>query len=99
MAKTYYSEYVQHCMRFYARHPKPDYFRSDIDKENWQACDRAMKSFTEESKDTLLYVYREADTIADNVYQIAKKKSIKQDSVWKLMGELERLVAKKRGLI
>ena len=28
--RTFYSEYVQHCMRFYARHANPK-FRSDAD--------------------------------------------------------------------
>ena len=31
--RTFYSEYVQHCMRFYARHANPK-FRSDADKKN-----------------------------------------------------------------
>ena len=44
--RTFYSEYVQHCMRFYARHTNPK-FRSDADKKNWFACDSALKGFTE----------------------------------------------------
>ena len=47
----------------------------------------------------LLYIYREGDTIPDNVYQIAKAKGLRQDSVWKLVNELERKVAKRRGLL
>lgn len=100
MARTFYSEYVQHCMRFYARHTnKPNYFRSDSDKKNWLACENALKDFSEEDKEMLLTVYREGDTVPDNVYQLSKDKGIKQDTVWKLIGELERKVAKRRGLI
>ena len=34
--RTFYTDYIQHCMKFYARHPNPK-FRSDADKQNWYA--------------------------------------------------------------
>lgn len=98
MARAFYSEYVHHCLRFYARHPKPK-FHSEADKKNWLACEDALKGFPDREREILLFVYREGDTIPDNVYEIAKQKSIKQDSVWKLVNELERKVAKRRGLL
>lgn len=98
MARVFYSEYVNHCLRFYARHPKPQ-FHSAADKNNWLACEKALESFTNSEREMLLTIYREGDTIADNVYQMAKTKGIKQDSVWKLVNELERKVAKRRGLL
>lgn len=98
MSRTFYSEYTNHCLRFYARHPKPT-FHSDADKKNWLACDSALKSFEESDREMLLTIYREGDTIPDNVYQMAKSKGIKQDSIRKLIGELERKVAKRRGLL
>lgn len=96
--KTFYSEYVQHCMRFYARHPNPK-FRNDADKQNWNACDSAMKGFTDKEQDILMTVYREGDTIPDNVYKVSVDRNIKQDTIWKLINELERKVAKRRGLL
>lgn len=99
MARSYYSEFVQHCMRFYARHPKPNYFQKESDKKNWLSCRNALKDFSYHEKDLLLQVYREGDTIPDNVYQVAKRNNIKQDSLWKLIGDLEHKVAKRRGLI
>lgn len=96
--RTFYSEYVQHCMRFYARHPRPK-FRSDADKHNWNACDSAMKGFTDKEQDILMTVYREGDTIPDNVYKVSVDRNIKQDTIWKLINELERKVAKRRNLI
>lgn len=98
MARAFYSEYVNHCLRFYARHTKPQ-FRSAADKNNWLACDNALKSFTDSESEMLLTIYREGDTIPDNVYQMAKSKGIKQDSIWKMVNELERKVAKRRGLL
>lgn len=98
MSRAFYSEFVNHCLRFYARHPKPS-FHSAADKSNWFSCDSALKGFTDSEREMLLYIYREGDTIPDNVYQIAKAKGLRQDSVWKLVNELERKVAKRRGLL
>lgn len=52
--RTFYSEYVQHCMRFYARHANPK-FRSDADKKNWFACDSALKGFMDIGKLAEMY--------------------------------------------
>lgn len=96
--RTFYSEYVQHCMRFYARHENPK-FRSDADKQNWFACESALKGFTQAERDILMTVYREGDTIPDNIYKVSVNQHIAQDTVWKLVNELERKVAKRRNLI
>lgn len=96
--RAFYSDYVNHCLRFYARHSRP-IFHSEADKKNWNACDSALKSFTDSDRDMLLSIYAEGDTIPDNVYQMAKSKGIKQDTIWKLISELERKVAKRRGII
>lgn len=96
--RTFYSEYVQHCMRFYSRHSNPK-FRSEADKQNWHACDNALKGFTDKERDILMTVYREGDTIPDNVYKLSVDRNIKQDTIWKLINELERKVAKRRNLI
>lgn len=99
MARSFYSAYIEHCMRFYARYKKPEYFRSDADKKNWLACDNALKDFSAEDRERLLTLYREGDTIPDNVYQLAKKEKINQDTLWKLLGDFERKAAKRRGLL
>lgn len=58
MSRAFYSEFVNHCLRFYARHPKPS-FHSAADKSNWFACDSALKGFTDSEREMLLYIYRE----------------------------------------
>lgn len=96
--RTYYSDYIQHCMRFYARHPNPK-FRSDADKQNWYACEHALKGFTDADRDILLFIYREGDTIPGNVHRVSVQKNIKQDKIWALVNELEHKIAKRRSLI
>lgn len=96
--RTFYSEYVNHCLRFYVRHPNPK-FHSAADKNNWLACKDALVGFTDKERDLLTTIYREGDTVADSVYQTAKLNGMKQGTVWKLVNELERKVAKRRGLL
>lgn len=96
--RNFYSDYVQHCMRFYARHPSPK-FKSDADKQNWKACDSAINGFTGKEQALLIAVYTENDTIPDNVYKVSTENGVKQDTIWKLINELERRVAKRRNLI
>lgn len=97
--KKHYSDYVTHCLRFYSRHPKPNYFKTEVDRKDWQAVDTVIKGFSEEEQDMLLTVYREGDRIADNIYQLSKKLHIHQDNIWSLVEKLEKKVAKRRGLL
>lgn len=96
--KTFYSEYVQHCMRFYARHPYPK-FHTDIDKQNWYPCENALKAFNDIERELLITIYRPCDTIPDNVYHMSVERKISQDVIWKLISKLEYKIAKKRSLI
>ena len=96
--RTFYSEYVQHCMRFYTRHPHPT-FRNDVDKLNWNACDAVMREFNDDNREIILSVYSDGDTVPDNVYKTAVARGINQDIIWKLLNLLERKVAKRRHLI
>lgn len=100
MNRPYYSEYVRHCMRYYARNntDKPR-FKTEVDEYNWYSCHKAMDRYSDRDKDILIRVYGMYDTIADNVYEVAKLYSINQNIIWDTLKEFERIVAKKRGLI
>ncbi len=97
MARAHYTEYVNHCMRFYTRHARPA--EQSADALNWLSCEKALAAFSPEEQDILTFVYREKDTIPDNVFAIAKEKGIKQNRVWGMMMALELKIAKIRGLI
>ena len=96
--RTFYSEYVQHCMRFYSRHSDPE-FRTEVDKLNWKACESALKAFADKDRELLLEIYRRQETVAEGISNIANAKSLDQNDLWKLVGDLERKVAKRRNLI
>ena len=99
MTRPFYSEYVRHCMRFYSRNTEKPHFNTDVDKNNWYACHRAMERFSDEEKSIIISVYSQYDTIADNVYEVAKVLHLDQNVIWDLLKGFERIVAKKRGLL
>lgn len=97
--KRHYSDYVTHCLRFYSRHPKPNHFKTTTDRKDWQAVDSAIRAFSKDEQEMLLTIYREGDTIADNIYQLSVKLRTNQDNIWSLVEKLEKKVAKRRGLL
>lgn len=99
MNRPFYSEYVRHCMRFYARNTEKPRFNTEVDKNNWYACHRALDNYSEQTYIILTQVYGMHDTIADNVYWVAKTYNLDQKVIWDTMKDFERSVAKKRGLI
>lgn len=96
--KSHYSEFVWHCMRFYARHSKPE-FSSPASRWNWEVCENVLKEFTEEERKILLFLFRERDTLPDNIYRISTERHIKQKQVWGLIERFEKRFAEKRWLI
>lgn len=95
--KTFYSDYADHCMKFYVRYRKPD-FHNEIAKNDWMACDTALASFTKDECDLLCNVYWYTDTIADNIYHLSIEYKIPQNTIWKLVNTLRCEIAKERGL-
>lgn len=100
MSKPFYSDYIRHAMRFYSRNKdNPPAFKSDVDKQNWIACSKAIKGYSDRDTDILVAVYGGYDTLPDNVYEMANKYHINQNVIWDMMKEFERKAAKKRLLI
>lgn len=99
MNRPFYSEYVRHCLRFYSRNLELRQFKSDIDKDNWLSCENVLKSYTERDRDIIVSVYGNFDTLADNVYEVAKKHSINQAIIWDMLKDVERKVARRRRLL
>lgn len=99
MNKPFYTEYVRHCMRFYARNTDKPRFKTEVDEDNWYACHRAIERCSDRDRGILIRVYGMYDTIADNVYEVAKLYNLDQNIIWDLIKDFERIVAKKRGLI
>lgn len=100
MSKVYYSDYVKHALRFYSRNctEKP-VFKSEADKSNWYACDSVLSHYPLDTRQILIEVYGGYDTLPDEVYKASKKIHIHQNWIWDLMKEVEKKIAKRRGLL
>lgn len=99
MNRPFYSEYVRHALRFYTRNLQQPRFKSEVDKNNWYACANALKGYSDRDRDIITSVYSGYDTLSDNVYEAAKLYEINQNIIWDMMKEVERKVARKRGLL
>lgn len=99
MNRPFYSEYVKHMLRFYARNLQQPRFKSEVDKNNWIACHVTLKGYTERDRDILVTIYGSFDTLSDSVFEVAKRYKIDQSLIWDMMKDYERKVARKRGLL
>lgn len=102
--RPHYADYVKHAMRFYAKNrmnasSEQPRFRSEADRKNWEACKSAISTFDAENQDILLSLYVEDDNIVECINRAAKRERISADRIWNLVNELEKKVAKRRGLI
>lgn len=96
--ETPYSAYTRHCMRFYTRYPQPK-FHSDVERQNWNACDQALQEFEEAEKELLVTLYRDYTTISHGVYKLSIDCNIKRNTIWKLINDLEYKIAKRRNMV
>lgn len=98
--RPFYSEYANHCWRFYIQNlTRPVTFKSEAFEKNWESCDAVAKVYTPEEKNILTSVYSTRDLMGDNVYNAAKKHNVCQDLVWNLISDACLRFAKHRGLV
>lgn len=99
-----YADYCKHAMKFYARsmmnaHSAEPRFKTEADKKNWYACQAAMRTFSPEDMDMLITLYGMNESMPDAISHLAKERNIYPDRVWNIVNDLERKIAKRRGLI
>ena len=99
MIRPAYSYYARHCAFFYAKNIHRTSFDTEIDKNNWYACHRAIGRYSDRDKDILLRVYGMRDTLADNIYEVSQIYCIDQNVIWDLLKDFERVVGEERGLV
>ena len=97
--RPFYSDYVRHALRFYSRNLQMSRFKTNADRDNWMACDDAIKGYSDRDSKILLVVYSGFDTLSDNVYNAAKEFNVNQNIIWDMMKDFERKVAQARNLI
>jgi len=102
MAKTHYSDFASHALRFFARNQhrlgKME-FQSNAEMLNWNACIQAMIPFDDDQKAILLKLYRGWQSFPENVARVSRESHIPQSTLWAWNNTLLEAFAKNRGLI
>lgn len=100
MNKPFYSDYVRHALRFYSRTVNElTIFKTNVDEQNWRSCQKALEKYNDVDLKILLSVYSGFDTLPDEVYHASVKYKVKQNYIWDMMKDVEKAVAKQRGLL
>ncbi len=97
----YYSQYVNHMLRFYARYcdKNLENFKKSTDIKNWLAVKTVLDKLPEKDKNVIIEVYRRRDTLADNIYEVSKELGIDQDVIWSMLNKVTKKIAQERELI
>ncbi len=102
--RTHYAEYVKHALRFYTKSrmnasSEQPHFKTEADKKNWVACQSALNTYSDEERDMFMTLYTIVSPFPEAVKMAAKDCHMEQNHVWSLANDLEKKVAKRRGLI
>lgn len=96
MSKSYVSDYVEHCMKFYVRYRNP-MFHSNVDELNWNTCDKALSKLPTKDRELAISIY--SDTSPENIKMLARQRGMEYAEMWRFIKQLEKHIAKERGLI
>ena len=95
MGKTYYTEFIQHCLRFYCRHT--DFTEAELanlkeaDRQNWLACEEAIHTEFPLEVDRIVEIYSWKGTLSEYIGSDVP--------TWRFLSRVERKVAEYRGII
>ncbi len=97
----YYSEYVNHMLRFYVRHRqiKENELEKKIDLKNWNIVKMVLDDLKEKDRNVIIKVYEKQDSIPNNILETSKELGIRQNVIWTLLNKVCRKIAKERELI
>lgn len=98
MAKPSYMEYVNSCLRFYARYRNPS-FVNEVHKANWESCDRVLSNLDETQRDIIISVYQQTGFLSESIEKVARVKGLSKKVVWNIVYDTSTKVAKERGLV
>lgn len=103
MAGVWYANTAVHLWRFYFRYRDRNVDRMmDADRENWRACDRAIRIFTDREQEFLKLYYMTGFGNYEDlkaVTTVAEQHGISKSDVWDLIKKANYNVIVERGLM
>ena len=99
--RYYYSEYVNHMVRFYLT--CPDAIKTDgkrrADIENWIAVQGVMHDLPDDEREKVLSVYRTHYNLPKAVDMYCQKTGAEQLDIWAMLTRVAGMIARRRGLV
>jgi len=99
--KYFYSDYVNHMVRFYLTCPdKLEILgkrRSDI--ENWVAVQGVLRGLSDADRELVLAVYGKHHNLPRAVELYCQDSGADSGAVWPVLVRMANLIAKRRGLV
>ena len=100
MPKSYYADYVNHCLRFYFRYSPVKGFKNDIDKINYTAVEKIVKKLDMTDIEVLRTVFmQDGIVISENISIAAEKHGKERKQIWSLVNYVTSKIAKERKLV
>ena len=99
--RCYYSDYVNHAIRFYLTTPDTLMMQGKrkADVENWMAVQAVFYTLNENDTKVLTDVYKTHYRLAEAVRIYCEKTGTDSDNLWVLIAKVGAAIAKRRGLI
>lgn len=101
--KCYYTDYVNHMIRFYLSTPegidlrKRQYSSASI--KNWSAVQMVFHRLDETDAKLVQDVFGYGHYLPKAVDDYCKERSVEQDEVWKILSKINAKIARVRGLM
>lgn len=99
--RCYYSDYVNHAIRFYLT--CPDVLNTQgkrkADLENWMAVQAVFYRLPDEEKQILTEIYKSHYRLTEGVRIYSEKTGADERKLWILLTKTSAAIARRRGLV
>lgn len=106
MARNYYTDYVQHMIKFYVKTIRDNddmtkfKFNSNADKLNWELVDKVVKQDTSKLEFEIVYrLYSSREEISKQIVSLAAEYDRDVEELWNILRDFVNKLAKERQLI
>lgn len=96
--KRYWRDYVEHMLRTYCRHKLAE-VKGTAEQENWQAVDRAFRTFSARDAEMMLFVYSSEAGVDEALIDWSVFHQVPIMECWRTLHTLIKRIAAERGLL
>lgn len=99
--RCYYSDYVNHMIRFYLSTPEtlPLGGKRRVDIENWIAVQDVWRKLSGTDRETLETIFKLHHRVSEGVRMYCEKEGADAYKIWVLITKTSAAIAKRRGLV